>query len=154
MKNTSHKGQTLVEMLIALGILVMLLSSAVALVSSTLHNAQAVTSETQATKYAQEGMEIVHQIRDTNYVGFRKYSGTYCLGQNQTTLGSAVVSCTSANVGNFIRSVQIQQNGCGNTIAKISVIVAWQDSKCSGNTYCQNVPLVSCLTTVNPIPAP
>jgi hypothetical protein len=46
-----------------------------------------------AGKYAQEGLEAVRKIRNASYVGFRSYNGVYCLGSDETTLGTPIAAC-------------------------------------------------------------
>src|SRR6266700_2852803 len=93
----TSRGQTLIEMLIALAIGVTLVTSAVVAVTTSLHHAQSVQYKTQATKYAQQGMEILQQIRDSDYAGFQNYNGAYCLDGGQANLGNPALSCTSLN---------------------------------------------------------
>lgn len=150
------KGQTLIEILIALGIGGVIISAITVVITSGLNNAQFGKNQNLATNFAQEGMEVVRKIRNNNYNGFRAYSGTYCLGKNQTALGSPVTSCSGENVDAFIRSVQVQQNaGCSANGARVTVTVSWSDGKCpANNTYCHKSQLVSCLSAVNPIQGP
>lgn len=147
------KGETLIEVLIALTIAVVVVTAIAVLGVSSLNNAQFIKSQDQSTKYAQEGMEVVRNIRNSDYVSFRNYTGTYCLGKGQTTLGAARTSCASKNIDNvFIRSVLIQQDaGCGVNLARATVRVAWTDGKCATGVYCHKSDLTSCFSTVQPI---
>jgi type II secretory pathway pseudopilin PulG len=147
-------GQTLIETLAALAIISIVITAIGTAVTSSLANAKYNQYVTLATKYAQQGSEIVTQIRDDDYNNFKNYSGTYCLAKNQTTLGSPQASCTSKNVDNFIRSVIIQQGGCAANVASVTVTVAFTDSKCQSGTYCHGQTVNSCLSTVNPIEVP
>lgn len=144
------QGQTLVEVLVALGIITIIITALTGVVITSMGNARNSKDQNQATQYAQEGMEIVRQIRDSDYVGFRNYSGTYCLDGGSSTLGP---DCFSANVDNFLRKVIVTPDGCGTEIAQITVIVSWRDSKCSAvNPFCHTSRFESCLSTVNPVP--
>jgi prepilin-type N-terminal cleavage/methylation domain-containing protein len=150
-----QKGQTLIETLAALAILSILIVGIATSVISSLSNAEFNDNQTTATKYAQQGLEYVTQIRDQSYASFKGYSGTYCLGQNPTSLGTAQASCTTRNYGNFIRSVVIQQApGCAANVASVIVAVSFTDGKCSGGSYCHTESESSCLSTTNPIQAP
>jgi hypothetical protein len=145
------KGQTLLEVLIGLSVATLVIGAISVLVLSGLNNSQFVKNQGQATQYAQEGMDIVRGIRATDYIGFRSYQGTYCLGQGQQTLGSASL-CVSPNVDAFIRSVSIEQTpGCGTTLAKVVVTVSWKDARCQGNEYCHKSQLDSCLSTASSV---
>src|ERR1700722_6827093 len=111
-KISYQRGQTLIETLAALAIISIVIVAIATAVTSSLSNATYNQNETIATKYAQQGTEVINQIRDGSYTNFKNYTGTYCLAKSATTLGTAQASCTTKNVDNFIRSVQIQQAGC------------------------------------------
>jgi len=153
--NLNQKGQTLIETLAALSILSIIITAMATAVLSSLSTAEFNENETIATKYTDQGLEVVNQIRDQDYTGFKKYDGIYCLDQNQTSLGSVQTGCTSPNLGNFIRSVQIQQSpGCSANVASVTVTVSFTDGKCQPTVYCHTVTDNSCLSTVNPIQGP
>lgn len=149
------KGQTLIEVLIALGILSLVVTGIATVVTSGLSNTQFSKDQNTATKYAQEALEITRNIRNKNYTEFSSFNGIYCLPKGADTLGSVQSACSLPNVDNFIRSVQIEQSpGCGVNVSKITVVVSWQDGKCGNNSYCHKSQLVSCLSRVNPITEP
>ncbi|MBI3069818.1 MAG: hypothetical protein HYY87_00750, partial [Candidatus Levybacteria bacterium] len=56
-----QKGQTLIEVLLALGTAVVVLSATVVAVLSALNNAQFSKNQSLATQYAQEGMEVMRK---------------------------------------------------------------------------------------------
>lgn len=151
----NQKGQTLIELLVALSILVIVITTVAVSLTTSLNNAQASRTSTLATKYAQEGVEHVRSLRDASYTTFRTYNGLYCLGKDQQSLGTVQSSCTTANYDQFIRSVRIEQNvGCGTNTARVTVLVSWKDGKCPTNSYCHTAQHVSCLSTVNRVTAP
>jgi len=147
------QGQTLIETLAAVAILSIVVSAIGIVMTTSLNNATFDQDQTLATKYAQQGSEIVQQIRDDSYATFQSYGGTYCLAKGQTALG-ATATCTTPNFDNFIRSVEIQQNGCGNNVAQVTVTVSFIDGKCAAGVYCHKQTVESCLSTVNPIQMP
>lgn len=150
-----QKGQTLIETLSALAIISIVVTAIATSVTTSLSNATYNQNQTLATKYAQQGSEILNEIRDASYKSFLSYSGIYCLGSGQTTLGTAQASCTTPNIGStFIRSVQITQGGCATNVAKIVVNVAFTNSKCTAGVYCHTENDTFCLSTVNPIQSP
>jgi Tfp pilus assembly protein PilV len=149
---TAQKGESLIEALGALAIVSIVITAVATLVTSSLSNAQYNEDQTLATKYAQQGVESVRQIRNTNYATFRTYNGLYCFGKGQTTLGTPRPACTTPNTDSFIRTVTIQQTpGCAANVARIIVEVSFTDGKCSGNSYCHRQTHSSCLSTVNPV---
>lgn len=152
------KGQTLIEVLVALTLAVIVISAITVASVSTLNNTQYIRDQSQATKYAQEGSEIVRRIRNSDYVGFRSYTGLYCLADGQSTLGEIDTECDTVNVGSkFVRYVRIAQNGCNTTnpnVFQVTVTVAYASGKCSTGTFCHKSELVSCLSTTNPVSGP
>ena len=150
-----QRGQTLIEAVGALAVISLVISAIAIAVTTSLNNAQFNKNQSLATKYAQQGIEIVRQIRNSNYISFASTNGTYCLGKGQTSLGTSQSNCNIANVDTFIRSVQIEQNpGCGANVARVTVTVSFIDGKCQSNTYCHKQTEITCLSTVNPVQAP
>lgn len=149
------KGDTLIEVLVALSVAVVVISAITSLGVVSLNNAQFIRDQDQATKYASEGMEILRGIRNSDYIGFRSKSGTYCLGDDNA-LGAPVPSCSLPNLDTkYIRSVNIVQNGgCGANLVNTTVSVSWIDSKCASGVYCHSSKLASCFSTVPPVSGP
>ncbi len=150
------RGDTLIEVLVALAIAAVVISAITALGITSLNNAKYIATQEQATKYTQEGMETIRKIRNGNYAAFAGYTGVYCLAKNAATLGS-VSTCTTPNIDNtYIRSVEIVQDGdCnGSNIAHATVRVFFSDGKCAPGTYCHSTELSSCLSTRSPIQGP
>ena len=150
------KGQSLIEVLVALGIIAIVITSVASVITSSLGNTEYSKDQNTATKYGQEALEVTRSVRNSNYNTFATMNGTYCLAKNATTLGAAQGSCATTNIDNvFIRSVQIEINpGCGANVSKVIATVKWQDGKCTGGTYCHQSQLVSCLSRVNPVQVP
>lgn len=155
MRFTRHlSGQTLIEVVVALGISVTIISAVVAVVLSALRGAEVSRTQNQATLLAQEGIEVVRQIRDTDYSGFQAKNGIYCLDKNSSTLRSGC-SLTTPNVDTFVRSVSIQQvSTCASGTASISAMVAWTDTNCKNSTFCHNANIITCLENHVPVVAP
>ena len=136
-KKDIQKGETLIEALAALALVAIVISAITTLITTSLSNATYNENQTLATKYAQQGIESVRQIRNFNYAAFRNYNGLYCLGKGQANLGTVQTACSTPNTDNFIRSVQIEHSpGCATNVARVTVNVAFTDGKC--------------LSTVNP----
>jgi len=161
----TEKGQTLIEALVALGAAVLVLSAITVAVISALNNVQYTKNQNQATQYAQQGIETMRQISQSNWGSFSLYSGKYCLAQDETLPclpGSETGSCSqnagleicSQNSGIFVREVDIAQGSqasCSNGSVGVTVIVSWSDNKCAdpNSPYCHNVKLNSCLSNHN-----
>ncbi|HUQ85417.1 MAG TPA: Ig-like domain repeat protein [Candidatus Limnocylindrales bacterium] len=144
------KGQSLIEALLAISVIGIIVSGISVIVTSSLKNVDYGKRQVSATQSAQEGIEILQKIRNSNYSEFQSYNGTYCLDKNATSI-SVPSSCTAMNYDNFIRSVTIEQSpGCAENVAKATVNVAWSDSKCSSGVFCHKSSLVSCLSKIKP----
>ncbi|MDD5760658.1 MAG: prepilin-type N-terminal cleavage/methylation domain-containing protein [Candidatus Pacebacteria bacterium] len=63
-----NKGFTLVEALIAISIMIVGILSGLVLVTRTLYNSVIIRDRLTASFLAQESMELVRQIRDTNFL--------------------------------------------------------------------------------------
>ncbi len=148
------KGQTLIEVLAALTILAIIAVSVTAIVTSSLNNSQFAKNKTLATKYAQQGMEAMRELRNNDYSQFRTYSGTYCLSVIPAVLATRP-PCTTPNVANFLRTVDMGLGGCGANTTRVIVMVSWSDGRCpASNLYCHTESHDSCFSTLNPIQGP
>ena len=166
------KGQSLVEVLVALSVAAAILSAIAVAVVSSLRNTQYSKNQNLASQYASQGMEIIRQIRDTNTSLSSCSNINYCLdydlrqpplsacpvyqklvnrpalgcGQN---VGTADLGPTPSSIYIYSRGVTIEppvNSGCGNSY-KVTVTVAWWDNACGDTSkFCHNVNLVSCLS--------
>lgn len=153
-KRTVLSGQTLIEVVVALGIAIIIISAVVAVVLSALRGAEMSRAQNNAAHLAQQGIEVVRQLRNTDYAGFQTKEGVYCLDKNSTTLRSDC-SLTTPNVDTYVRSVSILQTStCASGTASVSATVAWTDGNCANSTYCHTVNLITCLENIQPIVAP
>ena len=126
-------GQTLIELIIALGVGIIILSSIVAVVLLSLHSAQFAKSQNLATQYAQEGMEVVRTIKNRSWTEFSALTAVdYCLAKNETSLSTKPVggSCPTIDII-FTREVKVEWIGANCTAQRVCVTttVFWLDSK-------------------------
>lgn len=169
-----QKGQTLLEGVVALAVSAIIITSITVVVVRALANAQYSKTQNQATQYAQQGMEIVRNIRETDWATFDNLrNNTYCMAESCTTLSTAVGNacgpssavagrCTTQNVGLFIRQVDIDRtsgdcsSGGGVNQTKVIVSVKWSDGKCndSTNLFCHEAKQESCLSNSRIVPEP
>lgn len=147
-------GQTLIEIVVALGIAIIIISAVVGVVLSALKGAEISRTQNQAAHLAQQGIEVVRQLRNTDYAGFQTKDGVYCLDKDSTVLRSDC-SLTTPNVDSYVRSVSVTQTStCASGTASISATVAWTDGNCVNSTYCHTVNLITCLENIQPIASP
>lgn len=153
MRFLNEKGQSLVEALVALAAAAVIVSAIAIAVITSVNNSDFSRNQNTATQYAQEGIEILRNLSQTNWANFSTFSGTYCLAQDSTTLTiPSGASCTQNVATNYVRQVVITQGSgscSGNT--KVAVTVSWSDGKCtsSSNPFCHTVVLDSCLANIN-----
>jgi hypothetical protein len=107
-------------------------------------------TQNQATQYAQEGMETIRSIRNSQLSTFSALNGSYCLAENSDVLTQS--NACAVNIGTlFKRSVTIEKNNAaicaGGT--KTTVIVTWNDGKCTSSSFCHNATISSCIAVTN-----
>lgn len=151
------KGQTLIEVLVAITAAVLVISAIAVAIISALNNAQFSKNQNMATQYAQEGMEIIRQIRSSDWSTFNNLStGHYCLDKDSKELVLSI-DC-GQNVDIFVREIDIEKNSssCNNNQTKAIIQVSWSDGKCTNriNLFCHKVRLVSCFSDFNVVPTP
>ena len=168
------KGQTLIEVIVAIAVCALILLGVTRMITSSFTNVNFSEAQVSASSYAQQGMDYIGNIHDTDYAKFRSYigAGTYCYDEYNTptsfTLDSTAKCVTSQipNVGlgggidrAFIRSVVVQNSascpvgGSGTQDTQVIVTVQWNQADCGALTqYCHNSRLVSCFSNANIAP--
>ncbi len=158
-----EKGQSLIEVLIALAAATAIVAAIAVTVITSLRNVDYTKNQNLATQYSREGIEVTRQLAKNGWDNFLTYDGYYCLSQNSTNLTPKVGINCGQNVGDanptkriFFREIDISPSSAlcsGNT--KVISSVSWSDSKCStGNIFCHSVVLETCLADINSIKAP
>lgn len=153
-----EKGQSLIEVLIALASAVIVVTAISITVITSLSNVEFTKNQNLASSFAREGIEITRKIAKDNWTNFlaNYKSVNYCLDQGQTSLRVMGVPGCGQNVGIFVRQIVINQSSlsCENSV-RVSSIVSWSDQKCeSADVFCHNVTIDSCLADINTIKAP
>lgn len=161
LKNKS--GQTLLEALIALALLMIILSAVSVAVLTSLSNSTYIKQQNQATKLGQQGLEYIRdQIQTNNLysdptIGLTINTGSRCLDSNNVLKFDPcdVSSPGSPDLiyGIFKREVTFTSGNCGvgGTIAngiQAAVTVSWTSGKCS-TSYCNKQTVRSCFLDPN-----
>ncbi len=153
-------GQTLLEILLAFSVLILVLSAIVVGISTSLSNTQYTKNQNLANSYAQEGMAVVRQIRDSSWNSISSLSDystntKYCIGPGLILTQLTSLNCLTQSPvpagGIFSREVRFEHNssdcsaGTPSTptptptppppgsipiFTKVTVIVSWSDNKC------------------------
>lgn len=103
------KGQTLIELVIAVAVIAMVAGALVFATIASLRNAQLAKNQAQATKLAQEGIEKVRTGRDRN-----ECITNLATSVNSWNGNSSNLSCSGAGA---IWDYRINNGNCGNPTA-------------------------------------
>lgn len=144
--NNSEKGQSLIEAVAALGVVTIVLTALSIAVLLGLRNSEFTRKETIATQYAQQGMEIIRNIRDVRWGDFNSLTDS-CFGPGNalTALPCGAAEYITAGTTKFMRTATFTADtGC----KKVTVTVAWQDSKCPSGGFCKKASMVSCFSDI------
>ena len=138
-----ESGITIIESLIAILVLISATTGAFYLVSRNFSGATIVKDEILAGQLAQEGIEVVRNLRDGDWHSVRSFgtsipNGTYKIQWNSTTLlpftddflkidpATGVYSYDSGNQSGFKRTITISTNLGEETVRRIiTVTVNW-----------------------------
>lgn len=134
-----QKGQSLFELLLAIGISALIIVVLVSLVSNALQNAAFSKNETLASRFAESATEWLRGQRDNNINTFISNTTTppfsWCLKDENLTDSSwnKHAVCNPADkVGNTIFTRQVDFSSTivsGKTIINADIQVYWTDSK-------------------------
>ncbi len=129
MKYSIHaqQGQSLAEVVIALGVAILMVAGLLVGMTVSLRNTESARTRSQAVKYAQEAIEAVRQLRDSDWSAFRARTDLWCLSESGDWSKASVCPINISPI--FSRGVQFSWN---NDKARMDVTatVSWND----GNT--------------------
>lgn len=126
----AQKGQTLAEIVVALGIVLILLSGLVAGATSAVKTNSQTQKRSLAISYSQEALELSRKLRDEDWTSFQSKSGLWCLDKSGVWTQGAL-SC-AVNIDNFYtRGVTFTWNEAGSRMEVVAT-VSWPDS---GSTH-------------------
>jgi len=121
-KSISPKGFTLLEVILAITVLTIAMGGSFALISQTIASVSTIQSKLTASYLAQEGIELVKNIRDNNWLKFQPWDqglegGDCWEGDYQTGAYpgySSLTSCPFPYQYDNLRFLGIDENGfCG-----------------------------------------
>jgi len=107
-------GQTIVEAIVVIAVVVLLVTGLVAGTTISLRSVQQGKIKSQALKYAEESLEFVRNIRDQRWDTLQSYNGWYCLGSDVLLIPIATDTCTTNIVnadGAFTRTLHFTWDG-------------------------------------------
>jgi hypothetical protein len=110
----AERGQTLVEAVVIIGLVVLLVTGLIAGTTMSLRTTGIARTRSEAVKYSQEGIELIRTIRDNNWGTFAGFTGWYCFGSDANNnpvaalipkVGTCQPNITTSD-NSFTRSVQ------------------------------------------------
>lgn len=117
-----HKGQSLIELLIAVSAATVALVALTALATKSVSNQTFSRIEVQATQRAQEQIDLVRKYRDKN--GFAALSTLSCSGVNTCYADQNVVTAGTVTTGSVTTWFQ---STISNGTATVTVTARWTD---------------------------
>ncbi len=126
------RGQTLVEMIVIVGMVVLLATGVVVGTTVSLSRSETSKVRSNAAAYAQSGIELARALRDTSWDAFAALgtptANTYCVGSDGS-FGQAQISCTAFNIDNtYVRSLTLELTiVSGVPTVKVTSKVSWGD---------------------------
>ena len=106
-----QKGQTIVEAIVVIGIVVLLVTGLIAGTTISMKTARSGQTKSQAINLADQGVEIVRAIRDSNWTVFAALNGQYCLGTSGQLTPPPCAADIVTEGAAFTRSVQFVLQG-------------------------------------------
>lgn len=120
--NKNSSGQSLVEVIASLGVVILIVAALVNLVTASLRSSNYAKTAAQANKYAQDGIEWIRSLRDSeDWDIFTSREGLWCLKTLEELTNYA--DCTIGTTI-FKREALISEDG---TRLKVKITVKWND---------------------------
>lgn len=133
--NTRHfaqSGQTLVEAIISISVVVLLVTGLIAGTTASLKTSQSGRSRDQAVKLAEEGIEYARSLRDLSWSTLSGYSGDYCYdaGAQTPLVATLTSSCdTKKTTADTVYTRLITFSGSGNSKTIVSTVSFVENAK-------------------------
>lgn len=122
-----NKGQSLIEIVIAVGVVILLVTGLIVGTTASIKGSEFSTNKSRGFKYAQEAMEIIRSMRDQSWASVGAKSGLWCLDKTGTWSQPLGSTC-NVNIDSFFtRSVTFTWDGVNNRM-RVDITVTWTDS--------------------------
>ena len=132
----AQRGQSLFELIIAIGIGVIIVTAIVQLVTISVRNASFSKNKNEATRLAQQALEWLRTEKEKDWAGFYARAGNptyWCLPTLAWTAGQCGSGQTISGSTTFTRQATLDQEDVdGNTTSVVVVTVSWEQG---GNTH-------------------
>ncbi|MFH0749860.1 MAG: hypothetical protein V1917_03025 [Candidatus Gottesmanbacteria bacterium] len=126
-----YHGQSLVESVVTLGVVVLLVTGLIVGTTSSLRYAENSRSRSRATQYAQEGIELARKERDAGWIAFAR-TGMFCVDRS-----GAIPSDPCELIDNrFTRELRYEYD-VGNMNVNVQSSVSWIEGGATKNITLQ-----------------
>ena len=123
-RNDNRQGQSLVEAVVVIGMVIVLVSGLIVGTTVSLRSSELGRSRSLAVKYATEGIEYARNLRNVGWTDFQAKTGAWCLDKDKT-LTQAVSGVCSANIDSmFARKLTFSWTDPKMTV---TVAITWND---------------------------
>lgn len=122
----NEKGQTVLEAVIVVGIVIVFVTGILSLATITLHAAQLAKRRSRATALARANIELVRSLRDGDYTTFKQKTGSFCVG-SEGVWTSADSGCAVSIDRLYARKITLDWNESTDTVHVISD-VSWHEA--------------------------
>ncbi|MBI2621564.1 MAG: hypothetical protein HYW63_02855 [Candidatus Levybacteria bacterium] len=149
----NQNGQALIEALLALAFAVVIITAVVIAVINALSNTNFTKNQNLGTQYAQEGLDLARNMKDSDYDGFKALANPspryYCITDGDFLYIPPDQPCIVGN--DFSRHIYIFHGSplCEANSSFVSSTVSWTDSKCTDGSNCHKIQLDSCFSDPN-----
>ena len=134
-KSFCRKGQSLVESVVAIAVVILIVSGLIVAVISSLHSSQSSRARSTATKLTQTGIEAIRNLRDGGWTQFITFVSpvAWCLDESGNPLPPNDIdsSCPQIITGgvSFDRRVLITADVFPPEKTTIKVTVTWTEGQ-------------------------
>jgi len=129
-----QSGQTLVEAIVVIGMVMLLVTGLISGTTASLKSSQSGKARSDATKSAQDGMEIIRLIRDNNWTTVTSHANglTYCLESDGTIIGGSCdgnIKTVDTKLTRTVVFTWLPDNINPNTTIDVHVTVSYQEGE-------------------------
>jgi len=128
-KNLLNSGQSLIELLVALTLIMLVVVAVVGLAAVSIKTSYFAKRETTAKRYAEEAMEWLREQKKSNWTDFLFAKSTttgqkYCFN---SLSWPSVGACTTTFGGIYKREATLSRSSDNKNVT-VTVVVSWSDS--------------------------
>lgn len=118
-------GQSLIEAVVTLGIVILMVTGLVVVAATSLKNMQASKNRATAAQLGQESLEVARKARDTDWTTFIGYSGKYCVSEARVLTTTANITSCPLVSAKFKRTLDFTYTAATLTMNIVST-VSWR----------------------------